>query len=576
MKMSSAGASSVINTPIPKWQLAIVVAAPVALGLGYAYYKNSSLKPGRGQPKDAIKKNGTKTNKQSIDEDVPSDPVELPNETILEKAQRFKKLGNKYFSDGKYDEAITYYTEAIEACTGESPENLAIFYQNRAAAYERLNKYSAVKADCTKALELNPRYVKALTRRARVLERSNELETALEDITAVCILEQFSNDASLILADKLLKQLGRQHAQEFMATKKSVMPSKYFIKTYFEAFRDDPILMDYEEPPQSDTSEFSKAVQAIRDQNYDDVIPHCTKELDSLQDDSVSDHKMKVHLLRGTFYLLLGEHDNAIIDLDTVITNDSVRKELRVNALIKRASMHVQLEDPEKSFCDFALAIELDPDCGDIYHNRAQVNLLLEKIDDAKADFEKAHKLHPDFGLLYVQKCYADYRYASSKKNIGLIATAMSDFQSSFEKFPDCSECYTLYAQMLCDSQDYEKADFYFKKAMDTDPKNATIHVHRGLLQLHWKTNVDKAVEHIKKAIELDDKCEFGYETLGSIEVQRGNLKEAIALFEKALALGRTAMEITHIFSLKDAAKTQLTVSDRLGMNLFSNMHGVS
>ena len=81
-----------------------------------------------------------------------------------------------------------------------------------------------------------------------------------------------------------------------------------------------------------------------------------------------------VHLLRGTFYLLLGEHDNAFSDLDIVISNESASKQLKVNALIKRASMHVQLEYPEKSFCDFAMAIELDPNCGDIYHNRAQVS----------------------------------------------------------------------------------------------------------------------------------------------------------------------------------------------------------
>lgn len=67
-----------------------------------------------------------------------------------------------------------------------------------------------VTADCTSALDLNPRYVKALIRRARALERSNRLERALEDITAACILEQFTNDTSLMLADKLLKQLGEQ------------------------------------------------------------------------------------------------------------------------------------------------------------------------------------------------------------------------------------------------------------------------------------------------------------------------------------------------------------------------------
>lgn len=74
---------------------------------------------------------------------------------------------------------------------------------------------------------------------------------------------------------------------------------------------------------------------------------------------------------------------------------------------------------------------------------------------------------------------------------------------------------------MLADSQEYSKADDYFQQALTRDPKNATILVHRGLLTLQWKNELDQAVEYIKKAIEIDDKCELGYETLGTIEVQR-------------------------------------------------------
>ena len=70
-------------------------------------------------------------------------------------------------------------------------------------------KYSAVKADCTTALQLKPKYVKALIRRAKAMESSNDLETALEDITAACILERFQNQYTLSTADRVLKQLGK-------------------------------------------------------------------------------------------------------------------------------------------------------------------------------------------------------------------------------------------------------------------------------------------------------------------------------------------------------------------------------
>lgn len=68
---------------------------------------------------------------------------------------------------------------------------------------------------------------------------------------------------------------------------------------------------------------------------------------------------------------------------------------------------------------------------------------------------------------------------------------------------------------------DFAKADSCLTKAIEKDPSNASIYVHKGILQLQWTNSTDKAIEYINKALKLDDKCKFGYETLGSIEVQR-------------------------------------------------------
>lgn len=100
------------------------------------------------------------------------------------------------------------------------------------------------------------------------------------------------------------------------------------------------------------------------------------------------------------------------------------------------------------------------------------------------------------------------------------------------------------------------------------------------------------ALKMLETAIEVDDKCEFAYETLGTVEVQRGmssdlnqsvqslkivlkflgNLERAISLFEKALKLAKSEMELTHIFSLKDAAQAQLNVTNKMGLSLQSLM----
>lgn len=79
----------------------------------------------------------------------------------------FKSRGNKLFGEGKYEDCIRCYTDAINICPAGKSEDLAIFFQNRAAAHEKLKRYREVIADCTNSIGLNKKYVKALTRRAK-------------------------------------------------------------------------------------------------------------------------------------------------------------------------------------------------------------------------------------------------------------------------------------------------------------------------------------------------------------------------------------------------------------------------
>lgn len=117
---------------------------------------------------------------------------------------------------------------------------------------------------------------------------------------------------------------------------------------------------------------FATVLECIKEERYDDVIPLCNEEIDCAEPDVVS-NKLEALLLRATFYFLLGQHDTAIADFGTIINNETVPKNIKVNALIKRATLYMQLESPEKSICDFKVAVELDPDCGDIYSNKGQV-----------------------------------------------------------------------------------------------------------------------------------------------------------------------------------------------------------
>ncbi|KAF5304549.1 hypothetical protein FQA39_LY09600, partial [Lamprigera yunnana] len=506
-----------------KWQIALALGATGAIGFGYWY---------------------------------------------LRQTKSYKIEGNVHFKKGKYDEAINLYNKAIEICPETLHLDLATYYQNRAAAYEHLKKWSAVINDCTKALEFNEKYEKALNRRAKAYEAVKDWENCLDDITAVCLLQNFQNQNALLLADRVLKELGKQHATEAMKNKKPTLPSKQFIKTYFMSFSEDPVykrLMSTDEPVgEGILSGFLKAKVFFATEQFDEIIPACTEEINSSE--SESQFIFEALLLRGSFYVLSGAHKLAFEDFKTIIEATDVEVKLKVNTLIRRASLYMQIDNTDNCLRDFAMAVDLAPNVSDIYHHRGQVHLLLDKSDEARKDFEKAVHLNPNFAIAAVQKCYVDYRYAMLTQDVDMLMKSLTDFVDATKRFSTYSEVFVLYGQVLSERQDFPAADELYLKGLEVEPQNATILVHRGLLALQWNNDAKKAVELMNAAIRLDEKCEFAYETLGTVEVQRGNLVIAIDLFNKAITLARTELEMTHLFSLRDAAISQLKVTTRLGI----------
>jgi stress-induced-phosphoprotein 1 len=78
-----------------------------------------------------------------------------------ELSEQAKNDGNMAFKNGDFPKAIDFYTEAIK----RAPRNPAL-YSNRAAAYSKLGEMPMAVKDCERALELDPVFVKAYTRKA--------------------------------------------------------------------------------------------------------------------------------------------------------------------------------------------------------------------------------------------------------------------------------------------------------------------------------------------------------------------------------------------------------------------------
>jgi len=92
-----------------------------------------------------------------------------------EKALKEKEEGNEKFKGGDYPGAVKHYTEAIKR-DPSSP----VYYANRAAAYTKLTSFVEAKNDCEKALDIDPKYVKAWSRLGAIQFFMKEYHKSME------------------------------------------------------------------------------------------------------------------------------------------------------------------------------------------------------------------------------------------------------------------------------------------------------------------------------------------------------------------------------------------------------------
>lgn len=100
-----------------------------------------------------------------------------------EDAASEKELGNEYFKQKKFKEAIDCYSRSIAL----SPT--AVAYANRAMAYLKLKRFQEAEDDCTEALNMDDRYIKAYSRRATARKELGKHKECIDDAEFALRLE---------------------------------------------------------------------------------------------------------------------------------------------------------------------------------------------------------------------------------------------------------------------------------------------------------------------------------------------------------------------------------------------------
>ncbi|ONI09849.1 hypothetical protein PRUPE_4G013700 [Prunus persica] len=148
--------------------------------------------------------------------------VDLDSSIFLKRAQELKEEGNKRFQSKDYVGALEQYDNALKLTPKIHPDR-AVFHSNRAACLMQMKPidYETVVAECTMALQVQPRYVRALLRRARAFEAIGKYEMAMQDVQVLLGADPNHRDA-LEIAQRLRTALGpRQEAQQDLQSRPS-------------------------------------------------------------------------------------------------------------------------------------------------------------------------------------------------------------------------------------------------------------------------------------------------------------------------------------------------------------------
>ncbi|XP_041834111.1 RNA polymerase II-associated protein 3 [Melanotaenia boesemani] len=254
-----------------------------------------------------------------------------------EKALAEKEKGNKFFKDGKYDNAIECYTRGMEV----DPYN-PVLPTNRATSFYRLKKYAVAESDCNLAIALDSNYFKAYARRGAARFALKTYESALEDYEMVLKLDPGNLEAQNEVK-KIKEVLGHQ------------------VSTV--------------------TSEATQTREA----------PVFDPDQQRLVEEQQRKQEAVMHKDRGNAYFKEGKYEAAVECYTKGMEADSLNVLLPAN----RAMAFLKLEKYNEAEEDCTKAIFLDNTYSKAFARRGTARVSLGKLEEAKQDFLQLLKLEP-------------------------------------------------------------------------------------------------------------------------------------------------------------------------------------
>ncbi|CAI5727143.1 unnamed protein product [Peronospora effusa] len=571
------------------------ISAFVVIGLYHKRQKYQKIEDVKQPVASSVSKAQSATSKEkepeaTVPQDVPKPP--LPVENVGEQEAT---LATKQYKAGDYEGAIDLYSVAISKCEQQHPldaRNLKVMYSNRAAAYEKLQDYDNVVADCTMALSLDNRHPKSYLRRAKARANMGDLRGSLVDYVCLLVIseekqeqvdENLAQEISRIHSEITAKEI--EDAQQNKQNPIRYLPDQFFVTSYYSSFH-----------PSDDENDI------VADKSSEE----CTIELEALETgDDVRAQRSLLLTKRGLALKKEKDYDMAAKDLDAACRIGQPEDEAYYTAQIENGTYHHlrgEFELARKSFekalaakphsifakirmgglCfdqkDLKMALEWfdkalaeKSECSTAYFHRGQLHSIDVSPDGtsnessmaaARSDLEKCISIAPDFAMAYIQLGVTHARNGNFQGAIEYLTTAARITPDVPEIYNYLGETYMQMLQVPGSAVDLKTVEEMFEKAVELDPSYPMAYINQGNLLVQKGTEYGhQALGLFEKAVEMCPRSKFAYCHLAQVYMAMQEYSRAIEQIDKAVAFAFSKDEFNELFAIRVTAETHQQAS---------------
>ncbi|EFO22239.2 hypothetical protein LOAG_06247 [Loa loa] len=499
----------------------------------------------RKQTRNAV--NGSKNNVRPTASVAPC-PVLFPG---MQSSKEVKDRGNEYFKQCSYKKAAEAFTEAISLCPPEYKNHLAVCYQNRAAAYDRLGDPARSIVDCTKALGLDPLYFKAVVRRAKAYLSLSRPEEALDDLTYAFVMNPEASESLKTDVDSAVALAAANLVEHVKNTRESIPVRDELVLLWRSSYVNDPILRDLKEESHS-SSPYDQALEAIRQRHYEEVIPLIENDL--LVQQSDPNHLnvtsiLRDYILQARFALMkenvmsLKERLAAFDSMWNTLNEDSqceiTNKRFRSMYHILLAAWKI-LEHCSDVESEFNRAVEIDRTNVDIYLGAALLLSENGQLQEAIDYLDQLNKIDPTHHLVKHMRANCKMALKASVGDVGGAMACMTKVDQLLQMNENADPVlYLITGRLYYAAQNKDLAKASFKKAAESIPDYAAPMFYLAMVEaeeMEGSPNQMAVLESkMKVCLEREKANPDALAILAKIAFQRQQLDEALHLYEQCI-----------------------------------------